>query len=102
MAGAFRADHAGNWHPLTWLSHTLDVEFFGKGPTRPHCVNLLFPVANSVLLFLLLRGMTGARWRSAMVGGLFALPPAHVESVAGVAERKDVLSTLFWMLTLLA
>jgi tetratricopeptide (TPR) repeat protein len=99
---AFTTDHASNWHPLTWLSHMLDVELFGKGPTGPHCINLLFHVANSVLLFLLLGRMTGAQWRSAMVAGLFALHPAHVESVAWVAERKDVLSTLFWMLTLLA
>jgi tetratricopeptide (TPR) repeat protein len=99
---AFTTNHASNWHPLTWLSHMLDVGLFGKGPTGPHCVNLLFHAANSVLLFLLLRRMTGAHWRSAMVAGLFALHPAHVESVAWVAERKDVLSTLFWMLTLLA
>jgi tetratricopeptide (TPR) repeat protein len=77
-------------------------KLFGKGPTGPHCVNLLFHVANSVLLFLLLRRMTGAHWRSAWVAGMFALHPLHVESVAWVAERKDVLSTFFWMLTLLA
>lgn len=99
---AFTSNHASNWHPLTWLSHMLDVQLFGKGPTGPHCVNLLLHVLNSVLLFWLLRQMTGAQARSFLVAGLFALHPLHVESVAWVAERKDVLSTFFGLLTLLA
>jgi tetratricopeptide (TPR) repeat protein len=99
---AFRTYHASNWHPLTWLSHMLDADLFGSGPAGPHCVNLLLHVANSVLLFFLLRRMTGARWKSAFVAALFGLHPLHVESVAWISERKDVLSTCFWMLTLLA
>jgi protein O-mannosyl-transferase len=87
---------------VTWLSHMLDAQMFGPGPAGPHVVNLLFHVANSVLLFLVLRGLTAAHWRSALVAALFALHPLHVESVAWVAERKDVLSTLFWLLSLWA
>jgi len=98
---AFGAFYASNWHPLTWFSHMLDIALFGKGPGAAHCVNLALHVANSVLLFGLLRGITGAHWRSAWVAGLFALHPLHVESVAWVSERKDVLSTFFFMLTLL-
>ena len=97
---AFTTGHASNWHPLTWLSLMLDVELFGKGPAWPHLTNLLFHLANTVLLFLLLRQMTAALWRSAMVAALFALHPLHVESVVWVAERKDVLSTFFGLLSL--
>ncbi len=99
---AFTSNHASNWHPLTWLTHMLDVQLFGKQATGPHCVNLLLHVLNTILLFCLLRRITAAHWRSFFVAGLFALHPLHVESVAWVSERKDVLSTLFWMLTLLA
>jgi tetratricopeptide (TPR) repeat protein len=99
---AFTTDHANNWHPLTWLSHMTDVQLFGVRPGWHHLVNLLFHTANSLLLFLLLKRMTGAQWRSALVAALFAWHPLHVESVAWVAERKDVLSTFFFMLTLLA
>ena len=99
---AFTTTHASNWHPLTWLSHMLDCQFYGLNPKGHHLTNLLFHLANTVLLFLLLRRMTGAYWRSAFVATLFALHPLHVESVAWVAERKDVLSTFFWMLTLWA
>ena len=99
---AFATGHAANWHPVTWLSHMLDVQFFGLNPHRHHVINLLFHVANSALLFLALHRMTKALWQSAFVAALFALHPLHVESVAWVAERKDVLSTLFWMLTLCA
>ncbi len=99
---AFRTFAASNWHPLTWLSHMLDVELFGRTPTVPHCVNLALHIANSWLLFLLLRRMTAAHWRSALVAALFALHPLHVESVAWVAERKDVLSTFFGLLCLWA
>ena len=99
---AFSVFYASNWHPLTWLSHMLDVALFGKGPGGPHCVNLALHVVNSLLLFALLRRMTGAHWRSVWVAGLFALHPLHVESVAWVSERKDVLSAFFFLLTLLA
>ena len=99
---AFTSNHASNWHPLTWISHMLDVEWFGKGATGPHCVNLALHVANTVLLFLFMTRITKARWRSFLVAALFALHPTHVESVAWVSERKDVLSAFFFMLTLLA
>ena len=90
------------WHPLTWLSHMLDCQLFGLKAGRHHLTNLLFHTANVLLLFLALRRMTGAPWRSAVVAGLFALHPLQVDTVAWIAERKNVLSTLFWMLTLLA
>jgi hypothetical protein len=80
----------------------LDAELFGKGPFGPHFTNLLLHAANTVLLFLLLRCLTAATWRSAMVAALFALHPLHVESVAWVAERKDVLSLCFGLLALWA
>ena len=99
---AFQASHAGNWHPLTWLSHMLDVQMFGLNAGPHHLVNLLFHLANTVLLFLLFQRMTGAMWRSAFVAGIFALHPLHVESVAWVAERKDVLSTFFGLLSIWA
>ena len=99
---AFTKIHAGNWHPLTWLSHMLDCELFGLKAGMHHLTNLLFHIANSILLFFVFRRMTGAIWQSAFVAALFALHPLHVESVAWVAERKDVLSTFFWMLTLWA
>ncbi|NTW16972.1 MAG: glycosyltransferase family 39 protein, partial [Syntrophaceae bacterium] len=97
---AFTTFHAGNWHPLTWLSHMLDVQFFGLKAGWHHLMNLLFHIANTLLLFLVLHRMTKALWQSAFVAALFALHPLHVESVAWVAERKDVLSTFFWMLTM--
>jgi len=99
---AFQTSHAANWHPLTWLSHMLDVQLFGLPAGPHHLVNLLFHLANTVLLFLFFRSMTGALWRSALVAALFALHPLHVESVAWVAERKDVLSTFFGLLSLWA
>jgi tetratricopeptide (TPR) repeat protein len=99
---AFQTGHASNWHPLTWLSHMLDVQLFGADPGWHHFTSLLFHTANTLLLFLLLQRLTGAPWRSASVAALFALHPLHVESVAWVAERKDVLSTFFFMLTLWA
>jgi Tfp pilus assembly protein PilF len=97
---AFTTGHVGNWHPLTWLSHMLDVQLFGLQPQWHHLTNLLFHIANTVLLFLVLYRMTKAQWESAFVAALFALHPLHVESVAWVAERKDVLSSFFWMLTM--
>jgi protein O-mannosyl-transferase len=99
---SFSAFHAGNWHPLTWLSHMTDVELFGMNPMGHHAVSLLFHVANALLLCLLLRQLTGYIGRSLVVALLFALHPLHVESVAWVAERKDLLSTLFWLLTMTA
>ncbi len=102
LGWCFQAGYAANWHPLTWMSHMLDCQCFGLKPGGPHAVNLLLHAANSVLLFLVLKRMTNALWRSAMVAALFAWHPLHVESVAWIAERKDVLSTLFWMLTIWA
>jgi hypothetical protein len=99
---AFTTTRAGNWHPLTWLSHMLDVELGGLNPGGHHMTSLLFHIANTVLLFWILLRMTRAPWSSSFVAALFALHPLHVESVAWVAERKDVLSTFFWMLTLWA
>jgi tetratricopeptide (TPR) repeat protein len=94
--------HAHNWHPLTWVSHMTDVELYGLNPGGHHLTNLLFHVANSLLLLLVLWKITGRVWPTAFVAGLFALHPLHVESVAWVLERKDVLSTLFLLLTLWA
>jgi tetratricopeptide (TPR) repeat protein len=102
VAWAFKTAHSTNWHPLTWISHLLDTTLFGKGPVGPHAVNLGLHVGNTLLVFWLLRGLTGASWKSAVVAGLFGLHPLHVESVAWVAERKDVLSAFFGFLALLA
>ncbi|HSN92229.1 MAG TPA: glycosyltransferase family 39 protein, partial [Anaeromyxobacteraceae bacterium] len=99
---AFTTLHASNWHPLTWLSHMLDVELFGVRAGPHHLVNALLHAVDAALLFLALSRMTGARGRSLLVAALFAVHPLHVESVAWVAERKDVLSTLFGLLALLA
>jgi Tfp pilus assembly protein PilF len=100
---AFTTFDCGNWHPLTWLSLQLDASLFGgQNAGGYHLTNVLLHAANTLLLFLVLGRMTGAVWRSALVAGLFALHPLHVESVAWVSERKDVLSTLFWMLALAA
>jgi len=97
---AFRSGYASNWHPLTWISHMVDCQFYGVNPAGHHLINLLFHIANTLLLFLLLQRMTGPVWRSVCVAALFAWHPLHVESVAWVAERKDVLSALFWLLTM--
>jgi tetratricopeptide (TPR) repeat protein len=97
---AFTTTHAPYWHPLTWLSHMLDIQLFGLKAGGHHLVNVFFHIVNTLLLFLFLRRMTKTLWRSAFVAALFALHPLHVESVAWVAERKDVLSTLFWILTM--
>ena len=93
---AFTTGHAGNWHPLTWLSHMLDCQLFGPGPGPQPLISAGVHVANTILLFLLLRAMTGALWRSALVAALFALHPLHVESAAWIAERKDVLGGFFF------
>ncbi len=99
---ALTARYALNWHPLTWLSHMLDWQLYGSNPAGHHLTNLIFHIANALLLFLVLKRMTNAIWQSAFVAALFALHPLHVESVAWVAERKDVLSTFFWILTMWA
>ncbi len=97
---AFTTGHASNWHPLTWLSHMLDCQLFRTKAGPQHLVSAGFHIANALLLLLLLRRMTGALWRSALVAALFALHPLHVESVAWASERKDVLSAFFFLLTL--
>jgi len=89
------------WQPLTWLSHMLDCQLYGLNPGMHHSTNLILHIANSILLFLVLLRMTGELWKSGLVATLFALHPINVESVAWIAERKNVLSTFFWMLTLL-
>ena len=99
---AFTTGYGSNWHPLTWISHMIDWQLYGLNPGKHHLTNLLFHIANTVLLFGLLRFMTGMFWRSALVAAFFAWHPAHVESVAWVAERKDVLSTFFWVLAVWA
>ena len=97
---AFTHTVAGNWHPLTMISHMLDCQLYGLKPGGHHFTNVLLHTIVVVLLFLVLRQMTGALWRSAFVAALFAIHPLHVESVAWISERKDVLSAVFFMLTL--
>jgi tetratricopeptide (TPR) repeat protein len=99
---AFTSFHGSNWHPLTWLSHMADCELFGLNPGAHHFVNVLFHVANVILLFVLLLRLTGALWPCAFIAALFAWHPLHVESVAWISERKDVLSTFFALLSLLS
>jgi tetratricopeptide (TPR) repeat protein len=99
---AFTTYRQANWHPLTWLSHALDCELFGLHAAGHHYVNVLLHAANAILLFLLLQSATGFRWRSLMVAALFALHPINVESVAWAAERKNVLSMMFFLLALWA
>lgn len=99
---AFTHMHSANWHPLTWISHMVDCQLYGLNAGGHHLTNLLLHAANAILLFFLLRQMTGAFWRSAFVAALFAVHPLRVESVAWISERKDVLSGLFFLLTLMA
>ena len=99
---AFKTTSIGNWHPLTWLSHMLDMELFGTNAGGHHVTSMLLHLANTLLLFAIFKRMTGAVWQSAFVAGVFALHPLNVESVAWIAERKNVLSTLFWLLTIVA
>ena len=99
---AFTTWHMANWHPLTWLSHMLDCQLFGSNAGGHHLVNVFFHAINAVLLFLLLLRMTHALWQSAFVAAVFAWHPLRVESVAWVAERKDLLSAFFGLLTLMA
>jgi tetratricopeptide (TPR) repeat protein len=98
---AFTSVYAANWHPLTWLSHMADVQFYGMNPRGHHLTNVVLHTVSSLLLLLFLLRSTGSLWQSSFVAALFALHPLHVESVAWVAERKDVLSALFWLLTLI-
>ena len=102
IAWAFTTSYDTNWHPLTWLSHMVDSQIFGLNAGGHLLVNALIHVSNTLLLFLFLKRLTGASWRSAIVAALFALHPLHVESVAWAIERKDTLSTLFGLLSLLA
>ncbi|HEX4350984.1 MAG TPA: tetratricopeptide repeat protein [Verrucomicrobiae bacterium] len=102
IAWAFTHAVSSNWHPLTLMSHMLDCQLFGLQPWGHHLTSLLLHMLNTVLVFLLLRRLTGALWRSAIVAALFGWHPLHVQSVAWVAERKDVLSTFFFLLSLLA
>jgi tetratricopeptide (TPR) repeat protein len=102
LVWAFQTGHAANWHPLTWISHMLDVQFFQLNAGWHHFTNVCFHLANTLLLFSLLKNLTSAFWRSAFVAALFALHPLHVESVAWVSERKDVLSVFFGLLALWA
>src|SRR6266851_2694412 len=99
---AFHTSEALNWHPITWLSHALDCQLFGLNPAGPHTINVLLHAANAVLLFLILESATGNTARSLIVAALFAVHPLNVESVAWVAERKNVLSMLFFLLALAA
>jgi hypothetical protein len=99
---AFTTGYANFWHPLTWLSHILDWQLFKANPAGHHLTSLILHIANTLLLFIVLKQMTSAFWQSAFAAALFALHPLHVESVAWVAERKDVLSTFFWLLAMWA
>lgn len=96
----FTSEHCDNWHPLTGLSHILDCEIFGPNPGRHHLVNVMFHIINTILIFVVLERLSGAFRQSAFVAACFALHPAHVESVAWISERKDVLSTMFWFLAM--
>ena len=96
IAWAFTTGYFYNWHPVTWLSHMIDYRIFGANPAGHHLMNVLFHALNTLLVFEVFRRMTGALWRGALVAALFAVHPLHVQSVAWVAERKDVLSTFFW------
>ena len=101
ILSTFTDTHTGNWHPLTMMSHMLDWQLFGDRAGGHHWTNVIIHIFNTVLLFLLLNVLTGAIWRSALVAALFAVHPINVESVAWIAERKNVLSTFFWLLTML-
>lgn len=101
IAWAFSCTDVAYWHPLTWLSHMMDSQLFGMNSSMHHLMNLFFHIANSLLLFFLFNRMTGCLWKSAFISALFAIHPLNVESVAWISERKNVLSTFFWMLTIL-
>lgn len=97
---ALTTNAMANWHPVTWLSYLVDVSLFGVGPGPMHLVNVFFHALNGVILFLVLKRMTGALWPSFLTAALFVVHPLHVESVAWISERKDVLSTMFWLLAM--
>ena len=97
----FTTNHVSNWHPVTWLSLIMDYSFYRLNPKGYHFNNLLIHLSNTLLLFYFLNNTTGSKWKSAFVSSLFSLHPLHVESVAWVSERKDVLSTFFWLLTMI-
>ncbi len=97
---SFSTTHACNWHPITWISHIFDNHLYGMNSGGHHFTNVLFHLLNTLLLFFVFNKATGRLWESSFVAALFALHPTHVESVAWVAERKDVLSTFFWMVTI--
>ena len=101
VLSTFTDTHTGNWHPLTMMSHMLDWQLFGERAGGHHWTSVIIHIINTVLLFLLLNQLTGAIWRSALVAALFAVHPMNVESVAWIAERKNVLSTFFWIITML-
>jgi len=96
LAWAFTTGTASNWHPLTWLSHMVDAQYFGANPAGHHAVSVVLHGLNSIVLFLALKRLTGARWASALVAALFLVHPLHVESVAWISERKDLLSAFFF------
>ena len=102
IIGAFTHTHARNWHPVSTLSHMLDCQLYGLNASGHHLTNVILHTISVLLLFLVLKQMTDAFWQSAFVAALFAIHPLHVESVAWIAERKDVLSAVFFMLTLAA
>src|SRR5204863_3033226 len=102
ISWAFTHTIAGNWHPLTTISHMLDCQLYGLKPAGHHFTNVFLHTTAVILLFLVLRAMTGTLWQSFFVAALFAIHPLHVESVAWISERKDVLSAVFFMLTLVA
>ncbi len=97
---ALTAFYSNNWHPLTWISHMLDCQLFGLHPGAHHLINLFFHIINSLLLFFIFSKMTGDLWKSGFIAMVFAVHPLHVESVVWIAERKDVLSAFFWLLTM--
>src|ERR1700720_2578755 len=101
IVAAFASPHARNWHPLTTLSHMLDCQLYGLNAGVHHATNVLLHTIAALLLFRVLRQMTGTLWKSAIVAAIFAVHPLHVESVAWISERKDVLSTFFLLVTLL-
>jgi hypothetical protein len=102
VSWAFTSFYEANWHPLSWLSHMSDCQLYGMNPGRHHLTSLIFHIINTLLLFFILKKMTGAVWQSGFVAALFALHPLHAESVVWIAERKDMLSTFFWLLTMIA
>ena len=99
---AFKFSHSDYWHPLDFLSHMLDCQLYGLAPAGHHLTNVLLHAVVVILLFQVLRQMTGALWRSAFVAAVFAIHPLRVESVAWVSERKDMLQGVFFMLTIMA